>query len=144
MLHLERGEPHQEAAREGDHRAEAQSHLEGPAALAEDRHAVGAEGHEGAVGEGDLAGVAEGEIEADGEDEVDERQAGDVELVLLEPERHERQEHQEPHRQEAAGREWGAGHDAHSSFTPQIPSGFHRSTTIRIASTAASRNGPEM
>jgi len=37
----------------------------------------------------------------------------------------------------------GVGHDAHSSFAPQRPSGLHNRTAIRITRTAASRNGPE-
>jgi len=53
-------------------------------ANAEDGHGVRPERHEGPVGERDLAGIAERQVQADGHDEVHERQAGHVELVLLE------------------------------------------------------------
>src|SRR5207244_10139506 len=77
-------EPQHEAPGERDRHPDHETDLEGHAALAEDGHRVRAEGHEGRVAEGDLSRVPERQVETDGQDRVDERQAQDVELVLIE------------------------------------------------------------
>ncbi len=142
MLDLQRGEADDEPPAEAERRAEREPELEGQPALAEDRDRVRSERHEGAMRQRDLPGVAQGEIEADGHHEVDEREARHVQLVLLEPERQEREEDQQADRQEAPERPALSHHDAHSSLTPQRPSGFQRRTAMRITSTTASRNWP--
>src|SRR2546425_997727 len=139
VLHFQRRKAEHQAPRERDDHADREADLEGDPVLAEDRHRVGAEGHEGRVAERDLARVPEGEVEADGEDHVDERQAHDVELVLVEPEGHDHAEREGDQEAPAATR-----HDAHSSLTPQIPSGLSSSTAMRMTSAKASRKWLEM
>src|SRR5947207_11556132 len=143
MLDFQGWEAHDEPPAEAEGRPDGEAQLHGLPVLAEDRDRVGPERHERAVRQGDLARVAEREVEPDGQDQVDERETGDVELVLLEDERQEPAEEEHGERQEAAAWPRPAGHEPHSSFTPHSPSGFHRSTAIRITRATASRKGPE-
>src|SRR6267142_3700230 len=139
MLHLEGRESEHQAPAEREHHPEREPRLEGHAVLAEDRHRVGAEGHEGRVAERDLTGVAEGQVETDGQDHVDQRQAQHVELVLIENQRQEQAQREDRHEGPAAAR-----HYAHSSFTPQMPSGLSSSTAMRMTRAKASRKWLEM
>ena len=96
------------------------------------------------MAEGDLSRVPERQVETDGQDRVDERQAQDVELVLIEDRGQDHTEREGgPERQPPAS-PGAERHDAHSSFTPQMPSGLSSSTAMRITSAKASRKWLEM
>src|SRR5262249_26471850 len=112
--------------------ADDQADLERHAVWREDGHRVRPERHEGGMAERDLPGVPEGEVQSDGQDQVHEREAQDVELVLLEAEWSERAD---PH----PGGEAATRPHADSSFSPQRSSGFSRRTAMRITSANASR-----
>ena len=133
MLDPEGRETDQEAEDERDRGADEQAKLERDAVRLQDRHGIGAEGQKRGVRERDLAGIAQGQVEADGGDDVNQDEAADEQLVLLEAQRQDQEGAEDEKRHAAPDQRSRAGH-AHSSFLPQRPSGLSISTRIRMTS----------